>query len=75
MPNTIIRSVSFPKDVFQELNDIAKLRKCPRSRVLAEAVRRYYRLWLLEREQELGKKYAKKLGIKTEKDVFKLLSE
>ena len=62
-----------PKNIFQELADIAKHKRCPRSRILAEAVRRYYRAWLLEKEQAVGRKYAKRLGIKTEKDVFKLL--
>ena len=75
MSSTVIKSVSFPKNILQELDDIAKQRRCPRSRVLAEAVRRYYRAWLLEKEQAVGRRYAKKLGIKTEKDVSKLLGE
>ncbi len=73
MSGHVIRSVSFPKEVFEGLNKMAKELHRPRSRVLVEAIMRYYRTWLLGREQEKGRKYAKKLGIKSETDVYRAI--
>ena len=73
MSTTVVRSVSFPQEVFRELSVLAQEQKRPRSRVLADAVKRYHRIWLLEKQQETGRRYAKKVGVQTEIDVVRFL--
>ena len=73
MSATVVRSVSFPSDVFRELSALAVGQKRPRSRVLVDAVKRYHRIWLLEKQQEVGRRYAKKAGVQSENDVERLL--
>lgn len=73
MINSVVRSVSIPKDILAGLDRIARQQKRPRSRVLADAARRYYALWMLERDQAVGRKYAERLGIRTDEDVYRIL--
>jgi predicted transcriptional regulator len=70
-----VRSVSFPPDVFRELTALALEQKRPRSRVLVDAVKRYHRIWSLEKQQERGRRYAKKMGVQSETDIERLLNK
>ena len=73
MSIAVVRSVSFPPEVFRELTALALEQKRPRSRVLVDAVKRYHRIWLLEKQQEVGRRYAKKAGVQSESDVERLI--
>lgn len=75
MSVTVVRSVSFPPEVFRELTALALEQKRPRSRVLVDAVKRYHRIWLLEKQQELGRRYAKKARVQSEKDVERIIQK
>lgn len=72
---TIIKTVSMPKDVWEEIDEAAKLESRTRSEFLRQSATNSIidrKRW--ERIYAVGERQAKKLGIK-EEDVERIIAE
>lgn len=68
-------NISLPKALIKEADKIAKKQSSSRSELIRESIRAYIlRAKLLDSTFMVGVKKAKKLGLKTEEDVFKFLA-
>ena len=67
-------NISLPKALIDEADSIAKKQASSRSELIRDSIRAYVlRVKLLETAYIVGSKKAKKLGLKTEEDVYKFL--
>lgn len=67
-------NISLPKALIDEADRIAKLQASSRSELIRESIRSYLlRAKLLEASYKVGRKTAKKLGLKSEEEVYKFL--
>lgn len=73
---TKIVNFSLQPEVYRQVDELAKQKKTSRSEVLRQALKQYIaseRRW--QRIREWGEKTAKRLGIKNEDDVERLIHE
>jgi len=73
---TKIVNFSLQPEVYRQVDELAKQKKTSRSEVLRQALKQYVaseRRW--QRIREWGEKTAKRLGIKNEDDVERLIHE
>lgn len=67
-------NISLPKVLIDEADRIAKRQASSRSELIRDSIRAYVlREKLLNQVFRIGAKKAKKLGLKTEEDVYKFL--
>ena len=67
-------NISLPKALIDEADRIAKKQASSRSELIRESIRAYVlRAKLLDGAFKVGERKAKKLGLKTEEDVYKFL--
>ena len=67
-------NISLPKALIAEADSIAKKQASSRSELIRESIRAYIlRAKLLDRTFKVGTKKAKKLGLKTEEEIYKFL--
>ncbi|MBI5417293.1 ribbon-helix-helix protein, CopG family [Candidatus Poribacteria bacterium] len=74
MRKNAIASFSLPQDVMRQTNELVKEEKKTKSEVVREAIKQYYSSYKWRKLQEVGIKKAKKLGIKTEVDIYTWLN-
>lgn len=68
-------NISLPKALIEEADSIAKKQASSRSELIRESLRAYIlRAKLLDSSFKVGANKAKKLGLRTEEDVFKFLA-
>ena len=73
---TKIVNFSLPPEIYRWVDELAKQRKTSRSEVLREALKQYVaseRRW--QQIREWGEETAKRLGIKNEDDVDRIIHE
>lgn len=75
MRHSIVASFSLPSEVWKHTQEIAKAEKRTRSEVVREALEKYYVMKQWENLQEVGARQAKRLGIRNEDDVDRLVHE
>lgn len=69
-------NISLPKDLVKKVDDVAKKEYRNRSELIREALRIYLQdMQEWEEIFEYGKKMGKKMGIKSEEDVNKIVYE
>ncbi len=69
-------NIALPKDLVKRVDQVAKNEYRNRSEFIREALRVYLaRMEKWDQILKMGKKYGKKLGIKSEEDVNKIVSE
>lgn len=67
-------NISLPKALIREIDLVARRQASSRSELIRESLRAYLsRAKMLEKTFEIGKKTAKKYGLKTEEDVYRFL--
>lgn len=69
-------NISMPKKLLEEADRVAKFESRTRSELIRESLRAYVeqrRAW--ERIFAYGKRTAKRLGIKSEEDVYRMVEE
>lgn len=69
-------NIALPKELVKKIDEVAKREYRNRSELIREAVRRYLQeidRW--ERIFEYGKKVGKRMGIKSEEDVDRIIHE
>jgi len=73
---TKIINMSLPPEVYKELNKLAKEKRLSRSEILRRALKQYIaseKIW--QQIYKWGEESARKLGIKNEEDVTRLIHE
>jgi len=74
--NTQILNISLPKDLVRKADELAKKEYSNRSELIRQALRVYLAdKYEWEELSDYGKKIGKKMGIKSEKDVDKIVYE
>ena len=74
--NTQIINISLPKELLEEIDKRAQQESRSRSELLREAARVYLRrISSWDEIYKLGRKTAKKFGIKTEEDVYRVIQD
>ena len=67
-------NISLPKALIDEADSIAKKQSSSRSELIRESIRAYIlRAKILDAAFQVGAQKARKLGLRTEDDVFKFL--
>ena len=67
-------NISLPKALIDEADRIAKKQASSRSELIRDSIRAYLlRANLLEAAYKVGEKKAKKMGLKSEEDIYKFL--
>ena len=67
-------NISLPKALIDEADSIAKRQASSRSEFIRESIRAYIlRAKILDTAFQVGARRAKKLGLRSEEDVFKFL--
>lgn len=75
MRRSVVASVSLPSEVWKRTREIAKAENKSRSEIVGEALEKYYVAKQWESLQETGSRQAKRLAIRTEEDVDRLVHE
>lgn len=75
MKRSAVASFSLPLEILKQTEEMAKAEKKSRSEVVSEALKKYYVMKQLEDLREFGAKQAKRLGIRNEDDVDRLIHE
>jgi len=73
---TKIVNFSLPPEIYKEVEELAKQREISKSQILREALKQYIaseRRW--QQIRKWGEKTAKRLGIKNEDDVDRIIHE
>ncbi len=75
MKRSAVASFSLPLEILKHTEEIARAEKKSRSEVVGEALERYYIAKQWEALQEVGARQAKRLGIRSEDDVDRMVHE
>jgi len=75
MKRSAVASFSLPLETLKHTQEIARAEKKSRSEVVGEALEKYYVMKQWEELREFGAKQAKRLGIRSEDDVDRLVHE
>ncbi len=75
MKRSVVASFSLSPETLQQAQDIADVENKSRSEVVGEALKQYYLLRQWEDLRSFGTRQAKKLGIRNEDDVDRLIHE
>lgn len=75
MKRSVVASFSLPAETLKQTLELAKAENKSRSEVVSEALAKYYVMKQWEDLQEFGSRQAKRLGIRSEEDVDRLVHE
>ncbi|MBI5206415.1 MAG: ribbon-helix-helix protein, CopG family [Candidatus Firestonebacteria bacterium] len=74
MRKNAIASFSLPQDVMRQADELVREEKKTKSEIVREAIKQYYSSYKWRKLQEVGIKKAKKIGIKSEEDIYTWLN-
>lgn len=75
MGKSFITSISFPKAIAEEIEEVAKKEQKTKSGVVQDAVRQYLELRKWQKAQIELSARARKMGISSEEDIEELVDE
>ena len=75
MRKSVIVNITLPLETWKHVQELVRIEKSNRNKVVCEAIEKYYTLMQWKILQEMGSRQAKKLGIRTEDDVDRLIHE
>jgi metal-responsive CopG/Arc/MetJ family transcriptional regulator len=75
MKRSAVASFSIPLETLKHTQEIAQVEKKSRSEVVSEALEKYYVMKQWEVLQKIGARQAKRLGVRSEDDVDRLIHE
>ena len=75
MKRSAVASFSLPLEILRQTEELAKSEKKSKSEVVSEALKKYYVMKQWEVLREFGARQAKRLGVRNEDDVDRLIHE